>query len=963
MTPAPTPGPAPADGPGTYRDGWGIPHLWAESAGQLAHLQGLNAATDRSWQIELERWRSEGRTAEMLGSDGLHWDRFARQARLDDTARRCFEGLDDATRRWCENYVEGINQALADGLRGGPEFEESGTVPAPWNPWTPLGVFLVQHVLFSTFPNKLFRAHVARTLGPDAVSLFSIEAPVWSGSNAWAVHGSATASGSPLIAGDPHRLLELPGVYQQVRLACPEFDAIGFAFPGVPGLPHFGHTGHTAWAITNAMADYQDLFEEELRRVPAGTLTGTPGAPPAGIEARGPLGWEPTAVATETIQVRGGEPVEVEIIETARGPVIVGGPGGGALSLRFPARVEGRLGFESLLPLLRSRSVAEVEGAMAAWVEPVNSVVAADTHGTVRHFLAGLVPERNHANRRIPVPAAGVEYAWNGMYVSLPNTEVGLFAVSANDREAGGGDAVAMDFAPPHRARRIRQLLEAEPGLLSADHLQAVHSDTLVGPWPQFRQLLEALDAGSLSVDAAALRARLAAWDGHMDGESLDAAAFATWRGLLVRRIAGHPALAPLGAPTGYSPLFTPWLSVASRVGFALETLLVRGLELGITVAVEAAAALEEAVLQEAALRKAASAEVLPDVTGAEPGSWGGRHQLLAVHELPGTLANAVPTAPLSGDTGCVLSTESLPGVEDRSFRGPVARYVWDLADRQGSRWVVPFGAAGNPAQPHFADQLPLWAAGELIPVLTDWTRLTSDSQPTPDTAPTPNSPAARPTTPNSPATTPTPADPPKETMTTSTQDFAVRTTVYAEELGGWGELRIVPLVPSEDLELIYGWVTQPRARFWGMTEHSRGDVLGIYEFLDSLDTHHAFLVLLNDEPVALFQTYEPLHDPVGEAYPAREEDIGMHLLLAPATRPVPHFTPRLATSLIRYMFSVPGKDRIIVEPDARNAKALRRLQATCFELGPIIQLAEKEAQLGFLTRESFDRAAALRSR
>ncbi|WP_309818791.1 GNAT family N-acetyltransferase [Pseudarthrobacter sulfonivorans] len=952
MTPAPPHRPAPAGGPGTYRDRWGIPHLWAESTDQLAHLQGLNAATDRSWQIELERWRSEGRTAEMLGADGLHWDRFARQARLDDTARRCFEGLDDATRLWCESYVAGINQALTDGLRGGSEFKESGTAPEPWNPWTPLGVFLVQHILFSTFPNKLFRAHVGKTLGPEAVGLFSIEAPVWSGSNAWAVHGSATASGKPLIAGDPHRLLELPGVYQQVRLACPEFDAIGFAFPGVPGLPHFGHTGHTAWAITNAMADYQDLFEEHLRRVPAGAASsGTmqagiaPGSPaPSGIEARGPLGWEPALVGTETLQVRGGSPVAVEIIETARGPVIAGGPDGGALSLRFPARVEARLGFEALLPLLQSRSVADVEGALAKWVEPVNSVVAADTAGTVRHFLAGLVPERNHANRRTPVPATASEHAWTGIYAALPSSEVTRFAVSANDRDAGGGDALGMEFAPAHRARRIRELLEAHPGPLTADSMQAIHSDTSLGPWPQGRALLETLDAGSLSAEAETLRARLLGWDGRMDAGSTEAAGFATWRGMLVRRIARHPALAPLGAPTGYAPLFGPWLSVASRVGFALETLLVRGPELGISPAIEAAAALEEAALEEAVRDEAAR-----DEAGARDDSWGGRHQLLAVHELPGALANAIPTAPLAGDTGCVLSTESLPGVEDRSFRGPVARYVWDLAHRQESRWVVPFGAAGNPEHPHFADQLPLWAAGELIPVVTDWTQLTPDTPPTPDATPTPE----------------TSADPrpPKETMTASTQDFAVRATVHAEELEGWGALRIVPLVPTEDLELIYGWVTQPRARFWGMTEHSRGDVLEIYEFLDSLDTHHAFLVLLDGEPMALFQTYEPLHDPVGEVYPAREEDIGMHLLLAPSTRPVPHFTPRLGASLVRYMFSVPGKDRIIVEPDARNAKALRRLEATCFELGPIVQLAEKEAQLGFLTREGFDRSEPLRSR
>ena len=461
MTPAPTHHTAPAGGSGTYRDQWGIPHLWADSADELAFLQGMNAATDRSWQIELERWRSEGRTAEVLGADAVVWDRFARQARLDDTARRCFENLDAATQRWCGQYVAGINQALTDGHRGGAEFQESGCEPEPWNPWTPLGVFLVHHILFSTFPNKLFRAHVARTLGDDAVSLFSIEAPVWSGSNAWAAHGSTTATGLPLIAGDPHRLMELPGVYQQIRLACPEFDAIGFAFPGVPGLPHFAHTGNTAWAITNAMADYQDLFVEELRRI-----SDTFGER---VEARGAEGWEPVVVSSETITVRGGEAVSVEIIETARGPVISETPDGGALSLRFPARVEGRLGFEALLPLLRSRSASEVEAAFDAWVEPVNSVVAADVSGSVRHFVAGLVPQRNPANRRLPAPAFSARHEWEGQYVVLPRTEVQQFAVSANDREAGGGDAVAMEFAPAHRALRIRELLESAPGPLSVD--------------------------------------------------------------------------------------------------------------------------------------------------------------------------------------------------------------------------------------------------------------------------------------------------------------------------------------------------------------------------------------------------------------------------------------------------------------------------------------------------------------
>ena len=686
----------------TFRDAWGIPHLRADSADELAFLQGVNAATDRSWQIEMERWRSEGRTAEQLGAPGIDWDTFARRSRLDDTARRCFDALDQDTRRWCSAYVDGVNQALDDGRRGAPEFTDTGTSPEPWQPWTPLGVFLVHHILFASFPNKLWRAHVAATLGPDAVELFSIEAPVWSGSNAWAVHGSLAASGAPLLAGDPHRLLELPGVYQQVRLACPEFDVVGLAFPGVPGLPHFGHAGSVAWGITNAMADYQDLFAEELRRTASG------------VEARGASGWEPAAAHFETVAVRGAEPVAVEVIETTRGPVISGKPDGAALSLRTPARVERTLGFEALLPLLRSRSCADVQAALGSWVEPVNSVLAADTSGCLRQFVAGRVPRRDRENRRWPVPAWSLRHQWTGDYEELPASAQERFAVSANDRDAGGGELLSMEFAPAHRARRIRELLEgAGPsGKIGLDvaGMQEIHSDTQLGPWPALRNLLAGLDRAGLSRPALGLLDRLLGWDGRMDATSPDAGAFAAWRGALVRGIAADDALAGIHVPSGFPALFGPWMAPVARVGFALETILDAGARYGVDVSRAAAEAL--------------AATALRDATG-----WGGTHVVLPVHALSETgQAPSVPPTGLSGDTGCVLSTESLPGITDASFRGPVARYVWDLADRANSRWVVPFGALGIPDHEHFASQLPLWAAGDLIPVVTDWNLLTKEN-------------------------------------------------------------------------------------------------------------------------------------------------------------------------------------------------------------------------------------------
>lgn len=181
------------------------------------------------------------------------------------------------------------------------------------------------------------------------------------------------------------------------------------------------------------------------------------------------------------------------------------------------------------------------------------------------------------------------------------------------------------------------------------------------------------------------------------------------------------------------------------------------------------------------------------------------------------------------------------------------------------------------------------------------------------------------------------------------------RDSVYEESLPALGRLRLLPLVPETDADLVYSWVREERARFWGMRDLSRDEVRDIYLFLHSLETHHAYLISVEDQAVGLFQTYEPLEDPVGEAYEARPADTGLHLLLAPAERPVPNFTPTLIGGLIRFLLSDPTKDRVVAEPDARNAKIIQRLQGCGFEPGPKVQLAEKEAQLVFLTRDRFE--------
>ncbi|MFF4098423.1 penicillin acylase family protein [Streptomyces sp. NPDC001903] len=684
-----------------YRDDWGIPHLRAADADRLAYAQGHTTALDRAWQLEVERHRAQGSSSAFLGPDSVSWDRFVRQARLADTARRCHEALDPQTAAWVGAYVDGVNDGLARGAARDERFARTGHTPTPWEPWVPLGIWIATHILFAGFATKLWRERVAGALGDEAVTLFATDGPGTAGSNGWLVPGERTGTGSALIAGDPHRFIEDPGVYQQIRLSCPEYDVIGLAVPGIPGLGHFGHTGGAAWAITNAMADYQDLYVERLRPAADGT----------GLEALGPEGaWEPVHRHTETITVAGADPVEVEVLETARGPVIT--RGGAAdpqeedaeqtLSLRYPPRVRRDLGFAVLPALLRARTVADIDRALDGWAEPVNVVHAADTEGGLLHRVAGAVPLRDPANRLRPVPAWDPRYAWQG-WAETPAEPVQGFAVMANAR--GIASPLGVEFAPPHRADRIRELLSGSADW-SPKAMADVHRDTYLASAAPLLALLPGLDG--LSPAAQALRARLLAWDRHMAAESTDATVFSALRTAAVRRLAADPALAALaGAPTG-PEVFHPWLYLVPRVGYALEGLLTTAL----------LPALDRAAHVRAALEETAAADT-PDTP------WSQVHRLAPWSALPDPDAQ---WPGLGGDHDCVNATSTVPGFTDLTARASAARYVWDLARREDSLWAVPLGADGVTGSPHHRDQLPYWAQCELVPVVTDWTRLTKES-------------------------------------------------------------------------------------------------------------------------------------------------------------------------------------------------------------------------------------------
>ncbi|MCX4751587.1 acetyltransferase [Kitasatospora sp. NBC_01287] len=193
-----------------------------------------------------------------------------------------------------------------------------------------------------------------------------------------------------------------------------------------------------------------------------------------------------------------------------------------------------------------------------------------------------------------------------------------------------------------------------------------------------------------------------------------------------------------------------------------------------------------------------------------------------------------------------------------------------------------------------------------------------------------------------------------QHTQAATTEDASPAGRTFEAALPGFGTVRIRPLDPAGDAATVHGWVDQEWARFWGMVGHSREQVRDIYAFVDSLPSHHAYLALRDDTPVALFQTYRPEHDPLGEHYQVAPGDLGIHLLVAPTEgNPRPGYTETLVSVFLAFVLADPAVRRLVAEPDARNEKSIARLLRTGFELGPEIQLPEKRARLVFLTREA----------
>ncbi|AEV87881.1 siderophore synthetase [Actinoplanes sp. SE50] len=168
--------------------------------------------------------------------------------------------------------------------------------------------------------------------------------------------------------------------------------------------------------------------------------------------------------------------------------------------------------------------------------------------------------------------------------------------------------------------------------------------------------------------------------------------------------------------------------------------------------------------------------------------------------------------------------------------------------------------------------------------------------------------------------------------------------------------MRLIPLDLDRDLELLHRWVTHPRSRFWGLQGAGPDRVRAEYQRIRDDPHHHAWLGLDDDgTPLFLAETYEPAHSELAGHYPVRPGDIGMHVLVAPPSRPRSGVTSAVLRAVLDFCFADPRIDRVVVEPDVRNEAIARKNAEAGFVEEGQVRLRDKVARLSFCTRTGYE--------
>jgi len=741
-----------------YRDTWGIPHITADNESDLFFAQGFATAQDRLFQMDHDRMRCLGRSAEHLGAIGLAQDKLMRCRSLEVVSKRDLEVSSSEVRSMISAYARGVNAFIESDAPLPVEYKLTETKPEKWEDWHSVLIYKVRNTAEGSFQAKLWLAKLAQEIGPEGVARISTGSQPGAlmtvppgaeyagpalnaiqeltkvvnvtaslletdgGSNGWAISGDRTVSGVPLVAGDSHRGLEVPNVYYQIHLKGPSLQILGYSIPGVPMAMHFAHNDYVGWGMTHGGADTQDLFVEQLRY----SL--------GRVEYLYKGKWFEAATNIEKICVRNGDSEEVTVIETRHGPIIAGSlDSGWGLAISDPGSGAGTEWLDAAYSAMKARSADELEKAFETWTDRVNNYPYADVYGNFGYLFKGRVPCRSEVNGWGPVPGWTGKHEWDGFIPSseLPrskNPDSG-WVVTCNQRVVGHDyqHYLTHMYGTDYRARRVKDRIgQISRRKATVADMSAIHADTTSIP----AVTLSAVIAKLPQLDGLYLRAArvVKGWDHDLREDSVAAAIYEASS----REISKLLATRAYGALSGGITGETVDAGAEDHLRRQLKPDFIRRLNDGSLS--EAGYGFETEDLVEEGFKAGVDYLVTRYGVDMKKWRWGEMHQTAHIHPLARSFPESAdklnpPRVAAPGDSDVPFASGSPTAAEFSIKTGPINRYIHDPSNWSNSRWVVPLGSSGHPASLHFSDQQGMWAKVETIPQLWDWDVIAEDAE------------------------------------------------------------------------------------------------------------------------------------------------------------------------------------------------------------------------------------------
>lgn len=549
-----------------------IPHIFAKNESDLIYAQGYITARHRLWQMEFLTYAAAGRVSEFIESDAaFDYDRKQRRLGLGYGAEKAIAMMmeDPQTRMAITSYTAGVNDYIKTlSYRDYPlEYKLLHYKPEPW---TPIKVAYMLKNLSQTLNIKdtdFEMTNALKLLGREMVELLYYEsdhpagAPIvdnpgsWKftstpldsvplalpseyislpataekkhgiGSNNWAVHGSKTATGAPLLCNDPHLTLSFPSIWFVVHLNAPGLNTMGATFPGVP-LVVLGWNDSIAWGCTNAERDLVDWYKIRFRDK-------------TNSEYFSDGQWKKSTRRVETFNVRGRGIVFDTVTYTHHGPVVYdesfhGDNEKSQFAFRWIAHDPSNE-LKAIYLYTHASNHSQFAEALTHWQAPAQNFVFASTQGDIAMQVQGKFPVRRRNEGKFVLDGTSTLTEWRAFIpqeqnVYYKNPERG-FVSSANQ--------FPVDATYPYyvhawsyenfRNRRINEVLSKTEKARPEDMMSLQNDVYNLQAAESLPLMLSMLDMAALKSEASRIAETLTYWDYKNTKESLAASYYDAW--------------------------------------------------------------------------------------------------------------------------------------------------------------------------------------------------------------------------------------------------------------------------------------------------------------------------------------------------------------------------------------------------------------------------------------------------